>query len=76
MRREMNMERTPVQSGHLVSVGYGQSSRTLEVEFKDGSVYHYFKVPPEVYEGLMKASSKGKYLANRVKDIYPYKKVG
>lgn len=69
------MDRTPVQSSNLASVGYSQSSRTLEVEFKGGSVYHYFEVPADIHEGLMKAASKGKYLDARVKGTYRYKKV-
>lgn len=69
------MERTPVQSSNLASVGYDQSSRTLEVEFKDGGVYHYFEVPADTHGGLMEAPSKGKYLAARVKGTYRYKKV-
>lgn len=69
------MERTPVQSSDLASVGYCQSSRTLEVEFKSGSVYHYFEVPADTHKGLMDAPSKGKYLAARVKGTYRYRKV-
>lgn len=69
------MDRTPVQSEDLASVGYCQSSRTLEVEFKSGGVYHYLEVPAGIFEGLMEAPSKGKYLASRVKGTYSYKKV-
>lgn len=75
MRRGMDMERTPVQSSNLVSVGYCQSSRTLEVEFHGSRVYLYFEVPANIYEGLMRASSKGSYHAEHIKYAFRYHEV-
>jgi hypothetical protein len=43
-------------------VGYDPATNTLEVEFLNGSIYHYFNVPPSIYSGLMSASSHGSYL--------------
>lgn len=51
------MNRTPVSSSNLKSVGYDESSKTLEVEFLNGTVYQYSGVPASVYQGLMSASS-------------------
>jgi hypothetical protein len=39
------MERIAVTSSNVVAVGYQESSSTLEVEFKNGSVYRYLDVP-------------------------------
>lgn len=61
------MERTPVTSSNLVSVGYDPQSATLEVEFYGGRIYQYFGVPEDVYQGLMSAPSKGTYLDQFVK---------
>jgi len=70
------MERTPVQSSDLASVGYDPQTATLEVEFLDSSIYQYFSVPESVYNGLMNASSKGSYLDQFVKKAgYQYRKV-
>ena len=75
-QREMDVERTPVVgSSNLASVGYSQSSRTLEVEFHGGRVYLYFEVPANVYEDLMRASSKGSYHAEHIKYAFRYHEV-
>ena len=71
------MQRTPVESSNLASVGYDPNSATLEVEFRKSGVYQYFGVPPEEYEGLMNAGSKGTYFDQRIKKAgYSYSKVG
>jgi hypothetical protein len=70
------MERVPVQSRSLASVGYDSNSSTLEIEFRNGSVYQYFGIPASIHEGLMNAASKGNYLDQNVKKAgYPYTKV-
>ena len=61
------MNRTPVSSSHLTSVGYDQNTLTLEIEFKDGSVYQYFDVPEMVHQQLMQADSKGTFLQANIK---------
>ena len=35
--------------------GYNPATETLEVEFHNGSVYHYFEVPQVIFDGLMSA---------------------
>jgi len=71
------MERVPVQSSSLASVGYDPATSTLEVEFLNGSVYQYSGVPDHVHEGLMNAASKGSYLDQNVKKAgYSYTRVG
>lgn len=69
------MERTPVSSSNLRSVGYDQMSQTLEIEFTSGSVYQYFNVPVSVYRGLMGASSHGEYFAQNIRNVYRYRQV-
>ena len=53
------MEREPVESSALASVGYDRD--VLEVEFVNGSVYQYVGVPVWVYEALMMAQSYGRF---------------
>ena len=69
------MNRTLVSSSNLKSVGYGQSSNTLEIEFHGGRVYQYYNVPKRIYQGLMAASSHGKYHHRRIKDSYRYSRI-
>ncbi len=61
------MERTPVASSNLASVGYDETSSTLEIEFRKSGVYQYFGVPQEVYDSLMAAGSKGTYFDQSIK---------
>jgi len=68
------MERRRVVSSNLVSVGYDDQNSTLEIEFGSG-VYDYFGVPNDVYSGLMRADSHGKYFHRNIRDKYPYNKV-
>jgi len=71
------MDRVPVQSSNLSSVGYDPTTSTLEIEFSNGSIYQYFGVPEYVHEGLMNAGSKGSYFDQHIKRAgYPYSKVG
>jgi hypothetical protein len=38
-------------------------------------VYRYFGVAPEVYDGLMAADSKGRYMNAEIRSLYPYEQV-
>lgn len=70
------MERIPVQSSNLVSVGYDRESNTLEIEFHNGRIYQYYGVGYDVYESLMNAGSKGSYFNQNIKNAgYPYVKI-
>lgn len=69
------MTRTPVSSSNIVSIGYNSANQILEVEFKDSSVYEYFEVPSFLNDGLMRASSKGTFLAQRIKEKYRYQRI-
>jgi hypothetical protein len=44
------MERTPVTSTDILSVGYDPDQELLEVEFIRGAVYQYSGVPVGVYQ--------------------------
>lgn len=59
------MERVPVESRALVSIGYEESTERLEIEFRNGRVYEYQRVPRSVYEWLLRVPNKGGFV-NRV----------
>jgi hypothetical protein len=66
------MHREPVQSSSLSSVGYDQSSQTLEVEFTNGNIYQYFDVPSAEHVELIRSASVGAYFAANVRNSYRY----
>ena len=76
------MQRTPVTSSQISSIGYDATTKTLEIEFKrfkpgfSGSVYQYADVPPEAHEGLIGSESIGIAFKSQIKGIYEYKRVG
>ena len=56
------MNRIPVASSNIRSIGYDRQSATLEVEFTSGDVYQYLNVPEHLYNGLLQAASPGQFL--------------
>lgn len=69
------MNRQPVTSSNVADVGYDAVSMTLEIGFKDGSVYQYFDVPESLHQELMCAESVGKFLNAHIKNSYRYTKI-
>ncbi len=69
------MQRQSVTSNHLRSVGYDPSTKTLEVEFKNGRIYHYAKVPSSEFDALMTAESLEEYLNDNIKSTFSYREV-
>jgi hypothetical protein len=69
------MNRTPVVSSNVASVGYDANTMTLEVEFTNGSVYQYFDVPGTEFQALVSASSVGSYLNQNIKTSYRYAQI-
>ena len=67
--RKNIMEKVKVVSSNVVAVGY--ENNRLFVDYKSGS-YVYENVPKEIYDGLLKADSKGKYMHQKVKGRYDY----
>jgi lysyl-tRNA synthetase, class II len=70
------VDRQPVQSNLIRSVGYDATNSILEVEFVDDEkVYQYFDVPNSVATELMDAASIGTFFNDQVKDLYASKDV-
>ncbi|HKZ41015.1 MAG TPA: KTSC domain-containing protein [Candidatus Hodarchaeales archaeon] len=70
------MNRTPVQSSTIASVGYHVDSSLLEIEFHSGGIYQYYDVPEHQYNDLMSADSLGKYFAANIRDVYRCSRIG
>lgn len=70
------MQRTPVTSSDIQSIGYDTATRTLEVEFHSGGIYQYFNVPASEYQAFMAAGSHGQYFHQYIKNTYGWQQVG
>lgn len=71
------MNRVPVSSSNLQSVGYDPVTHVLEIAFHSSGIYQYSNVPAHIHSGLMSAPSKGQYFDAHIKKAgYPYRKVG
>lgn len=68
----MNM--ISVTSTNISSVGYDRG--TMHIRFNSGSLYAYYNVPSSVYNGLMSASSKGRYFHAHIKGRYGDARIG
>ena len=69
------MRRHAVESSSISSVGYNAASKTLEVEFHNGSLYRYYDVPQSVYDAWMAAPSKGQFFTGYIRGQYRFEKV-
>ena len=65
------IERTPVESSNIKSIGYDKDGKTLAVEFKNGGIYHYHDFPKTAHTELLGAKSIGGHL-NKIKNQYKY----
>ncbi len=70
------MEYFLVSSSNVSAVGYDDTTNTLGVRFLNGTEYHYYGVPKEIFDGLRSASSLGGYLDQFVKKSdYSYSEI-
>ena len=52
------------------SAEYDKESQTMTVVFPNGRSYQYDGMPPDIYEGFMKADSKGSYFNTYIRGSY------
>jgi hypothetical protein len=69
------MQRVFVESTTLGSAGHDAQSTILELQFRNGAVYQYFRVPPRIYCDLLRADSKGGYFNQNIRGKYPYQRI-
>jgi len=53
------MEMLRVHSRAITAVGYDPATNRMKIAFKQGKTYDFCRVPLNVYQGLIKAPSKG-----------------
>jgi hypothetical protein len=68
------MQRVPVKSTNIASIGYDPETKTLEVEYVGSGIYHYLDVAPALHASLMSAHSKGQHIHKHIKGSHNYKR--
>ncbi len=59
-----------LRSSNLASADYSPETRTLSITFKSGSTYSYADVDQGTYDGLLSATSPGKYFSENIRDTF------
>lgn len=65
----------PFTSSNIAAIRYDEDQLMLEVEFLNGTRYHYYEVPAHIALAFDQASSKGSFLASTIKGHYRYGRV-
>ncbi len=67
------MERQPVSSSLIRSVGHDPVGSILEIEMiEPNRLYTFYDVPFSVHDELMEAASKGRYFNEFIRGLYAY----
>lgn len=61
------MERKPVESSNIASVGFCPDRKCISEEFRNGSIYQYEDCDRKLFDDLMGAESKGKFVNAHLK---------
>ena len=69
------IERHPVESSVIATVGYDAGKRLLEIEFRSGAIYRYLKVPEEIHKRLLAAESKGHFFGANIRNKFRSERV-
>ena len=64
------MLRQRLPSKAIVSAGYDEATRELELEFQSGHVYRYADVPPSLFDWLLRIENKGGFVRRMITGRY------
>ena len=64
-----------LQSRHLNGADYDPEAQTLAIQFVNGAVYTYNRVPQTVADTLFQTGSPGSYFHDKIRGNYPEMKV-
>jgi hypothetical protein len=62
---------TLLLSGSLRAARYQQPELVLEVEFCDGAIHCYYRVPERTFQELLRAESKGRFFNLHIRKEFP-----
>lgn len=60
----------PVSSSAISAIGYDPATMRMKIRFKDGGTYDFCSVPQRVFTTFLRASSKGTYYTDHIRDRY------
>jgi len=63
-------------SAVIKSYAYDAQARELSIVFQSGGRYVYEDVPPDTFDALSAAFSKGEYFISRIRDNYAFRRLG
>lgn len=69
------MNHHPVKSSRIASVGYDESSRTLEIRFHQLATLQYQQVPVRIFHDFLSVVSKGRFYDGVIKGKFPEIKI-
>lgn len=61
------MQLIPITSSNLSQIGYDPDTMTMQIMFKNGSLYAYQNVEPETYDAMINGGDPGRYFAEIIK---------
>lgn len=64
------MQRQRLSGGRLKAGAYDAAEQLLELEFVDGRISHFHRVPPEIWRRLRAAPNPGTFYEDRVEEEY------
>lgn len=68
-------------SSNIDTISYDDAAQTMDVLFKSGVKYRYFKVPVEVFTDFIESDRKeavqtpGKFFASQVRNVFDFEKL-
>ena len=69
------MEREPVQSTALASIGHDPESEVLEIEFSSGRIYRYRGVSAQLHAWLMRSPDKGGLFNRLIEGKFEFERI-
>ncbi len=69
------MNHHPVKSSRIASVGYDESSRTLEIRFHQLTSVQYQDVPARIFRDFLSVFYKGRFYDGVIKGKFPEIKI-
>jgi hypothetical protein len=70
------LQRQPVSSSRIISIGYDETAQVLEIQFRDAGIYQYIGVPNRIYQDFVVVVSKGRFYDGVIKGKYLCRKTG
>jgi hypothetical protein len=64
----MNM--IAMRSSAIRAAGYDPATQCMRIAFVEGHSYDFCRVPSQIFDGLLRAASKGSYYNDHIKGRY------